>query len=118
MADNKDKDTNIGGRPSLEKQSVNLHKEGKIRTDLEMGRLVPRAMKHFVKMFKRMENGADDIKVNQQLVILEKVFKHCKDFNDAFALAQEQLDKEEYEDDEEELRIELTSSETDSKRLN
>lgn len=108
----------LAGRPSLEQQAINKHRDGKTRTDLEMGKLVPRAMKQFLKLFKRMEAGDKDIKVNQELQILEKVFKHSKDFNEAFALAQEQFEKEEYEEEDDEIRIELTSSETESQRLN
>jgi hypothetical protein len=68
---------NLGGAPTLEEQAVNRHKEGEVRFDISMGKLMPDAIKKFQNLYK---NEYENLKYNQKLDILKYVFAHNKEF--------------------------------------
>ena len=107
----------MGGCPKLPDQAINAHKKNEIRLDLEMAKMVPAAIKHLAKMVK----GIDNLKENTQMAVMDKVFKHNKEFMKQYneALAAASADKPTVEEDEDfSIPLDLSAAPVENKALN
>lgn len=108
---------NLGGRPTLSEQAENTHTKNEVRVDLAMGKMTDKVLKHLAKMV----NGIANLKENTQLAVIDRVLRANKEYMKAkreLELANSAPKEETYEEEDDLIMIELTSSETTSNQLN
>ena len=108
------KSQNKGGRLTLKEQADLNHTKNEVRVDLAMAKMTDKVLKHLAKMV----NGIEKLKENTQLSVIDRVLKANKDYikiKRELEIASNP-NKDNYEEEDEEIMVDLTSSETESQK--
>tara|TARA_R110000851_G_scaffold90230_1_gene196785 strand:- start:98 stop:439 length:342 start_codon:yes stop_codon:yes gene_type:complete len=110
------KEQKTGGRPLLEEQAENAHQKAEVRISLAMSKAVPTVLTHLLKMVGNMDKQKDNI----NLTIIDKVIGYNKETRKIARemLSSAQKDEPVEEEEDYDISISLTSSDTSSKALN
>ncbi|ATN93542.1 hypothetical protein [Pseudoalteromonas phage J2-1_QLiu-2017] len=78
------------GKPTVAQQAVNRHTEAAERMALEMGKMMPKAIAQLKKLVDNIEN----LKDNQQIAVIDRIFKYNKEFMEKYEETVQQIEKE------------------------
>lgn len=105
------------GRPDLEDQALIAHGRQETRIDLAMAEVLPKIIKHYIKMVNEIEKQPPAT----QIKLMDKAFGHNKEvmkmFREGLAAKQSEAPQEEDEDDSLPM-LDLSSAPIETQKLN